>query len=274
MWGAAIIVFREVFEIAIILCVILAATKNLAYRGKWILLGILGGIGGAGVIALITQTIAVMSGPTGKQYFNAAILLTAVAMIGWTVIWMKQHSKQILTSVNQVSKAVAAKSKPLYMLATIIGLAVMREGSEVVIFLYGLLAAGQTTWFMVLIGSVIGLSLGIGFGLLMYYGLLRISVKYLFQVTSFLLTFIAGGMAANAAGKLVTAGLLPAVINSLWNTSAWLPQHSLFGRFLFILFGYQENPNAMQALFYVLTMATIFIVAKRKTNTALHVKSI
>jgi high-affinity iron transporter len=266
MWGAAIIVFREVFEIAIILCVVLAATKQLKNRGKWITLGILGGSVGAALFAVITESIALIAGNAGKLYFNAAILFIAVIMIGWTVIWMKQHGKSITSNMKQVSHAVATGEKPLYALATIIGLAVLREGSEIVVFIYGLIAAGQSTLLSSLTGSLIGLGLGCLFGLCMYYGLLRLSVRYLFQIPSILLTLIAGGMAANAAGKLVHAGLLPPLINSLWNTSAVLPQHGWMGTFLYILVGYQENPNGMQALFYTLTLLTILIVAQKKAR--------
>ena len=266
MWGAAIIVFREVFEIAIIMCVVLAATKELKGRGKWIVLGIMSGICGAILFGMITESLALLTGEAGKLYFNAGILFIAVLMIGWTVIWMKQHGKAIVSDMKHVSNAVKTGEKPLHVLAVIIGLAVLREGSEVIVFVYGLIAAGQTTWVSGLLGSVIGLGLGCIFGLLMYYGLLRISVKYLFQIPSILLTLIAGGMAANAAGKLVHAGILPSLMNSLWNTSSVLPQHSILGRFLFILIGYQENPNGMQAIFYLLTLAIIFIITKRKAR--------
>jgi high-affinity iron transporter len=264
MWGTAIIVFREVFEISIIMCVVLAATKNIPNKGKWIALGILGGACGAVLFALLTESVALLVGDAGKLYFNAGILFIAVFMIGWTVIWMKQHGRMIVSDMKQMSHAVAAGEKPLHVLAVIIGLAVLREGSEIVVFVYGLIAAAQTTWQMALLGSLIGLGLGCLFGVCMYYGLLRVSVKYMFQIPSILLTLIAGGMAANAAGKLVHAGLLPSLINSLWNTSAWLPQHSIIGRFLFILIGYQENPNGMQGLFYFLTLTTIIVIARRQ----------
>ena len=69
-------------------------------------------------------------------------------------------------------------------------------------------------------------------------------------------------MAANAGGKLVHAGLLPSLIQSVWNTSGWLPQHSLLGRFLSILIGYQENPNGMQLCFYLITLSIIVFAVK------------
>lgn len=267
MWDSAIIVFREVFEIAIIVCVVLAATKDMSKeRGKWIIFGMLGGMAGATLFALITQGLAVLSDGAGKLYFNAGVLLTAAAMIGWTVVWMKQHARTITQDLKQVGQAVTAGTTPIYMLAIVVGLAVLREGSEIVLFLYGLIAAGQTTWFSALAGSLVGLGLGSFFGLLMYYGLLRVSIKYLFSVTSILLTLIASGMAANAAGKLVHAGLLPALVDSLWNTAFILPQHSLLGRFLFILIGYQENPNGMQILFYLLTLTMVVLATRRQVR--------
>ncbi len=264
MWGAAIITFREVFEIAIILCVVLAATKEIPQRNKWISIGIAAGMIGAGLFALITETVSLLSGDAGKLYFNAGILLTATAMIIWTVVWMKQHSRSIVSNLKQVSQSIAAGETPLYMLATVVGLAVTREGSEIVVFLYGMFAAGQVTWISLLLGSLVGVGMGVIFGLFMYYGLLRVSIKYTFQFTSILLTFIAAGMAANAAGKLVKAGLLPIIINTLWDTSSLLSQKSIIGRFLYILVGYQDHPNGMQALFYIGTIAVIYFVSRSK----------
>lgn len=277
MWGAALVVFREVFEIAIILCVVLAATQGLKERGKWINIGLVSGAIGALLLALLTQSLSFLAGGAAKQYFNAGILLLAVLMIGWTVIWMKQHSRTIVSDMKRVSQDISQGLKPLHMLSIAIGLAVLREGSEIVIFVYGLVAANQTTVIGAFLGGLIGLGAGAAFGLLMYHGLLRVSVKYLFQVTSVLLTLIAAGMAANAAGKLVSAGLLPALVQSVWNTSAILPQHSLLGRFLFILVGYQDHPNGMQALFYVATVLIIYFAtahrAKPKTFSSYQTDS-
>ena len=270
MWGSAVVVFREVFEIAIILCVVLAATKGVEGRGKWINLGILFGCIGAALLGAATETLSTLAGTAGQQYFNAGILLTAASMIGWTVIWMKRHSFTIVNDLKQVGKAISQGDKPLHMLAIVIGLAVMREGSEIVIFLYGMLAAGQTSLSGAILGGLIGLGLGIGFGFLMYYGLIRFSIKYLFQVTSLLLTFIAAGMAANAAGKLVKTGLLPIITSSLWDTSNVLPQHSIIGRFFYILLGYQEHPNGMQGVFYIVTILTISYFIRRGSQPRLQ----
>lgn len=258
MWGAAVIVFREIFEIAIVMCVVLAATKNVKNKQPWIWLGIGVGTLGASFVALLTQALSLLSSPQSKYYINAFILFAAVLMISWTVIWMKNHSRTIVSNLKKVSQSIVEGQQPLYMLSVIIGLSVLREGSEIVIFLYGLKATGQLTWLALIIGSMIGLAAGVTAGFLMYFGLIRMSIKYLFQTTSILLTFIAAGMAANAAGKLVQAGFLPALIDSVWNTSAILPQKQLLGKFLFILIGYQENPNGMQVVFYLLTMLLIW----------------
>lgn len=263
MWGSAVVVFREVFEIAIILCVILAATKGIQHRGKWINLGILGGIIGASLLAFATQTFAMLAGKTGQQYFNAGVLIVAVAMIGWTVIWMKKHSRTIVQNIKQVGKDISEGETPLHTLAIVVGLAVMREGSEIVVFVYSMIAGGQATLGSATMGGLIGLALGSFCGVLMYYGLIRVSVKYLFQVTSILLTFIAAGMAANAAGKLVKSGLLPALVDKLWDTSSILNQHSIVGKFFSILVGYQDHPNGMQAIFYLVTVGTIFYFMRK-----------
>jgi high-affinity iron transporter len=94
-------------------------------------------------------------------------------------------------------------------------------------------------------------------GLAMYYGLLRIPTRYLFKVTSWLILFLAAGLASQGAAYLVQADLLPPLGHEVWNTSNWLSEDSLIGQVLHTLLGYVSRPDGVQILFYLATLATI-----------------
>lgn len=262
MLSTAIIVFREVLEAALIVGIVLAASEGLARRGLWIGSGIAAGLGGALVVALFAGAIAAAVSGMGQELFNASILIIAVIMLGWHNVWMGRHGRELAREMNAVGRDVAAGSRPMYMLVAVVSLAVLREGSEVVLFLYGIAAAQQEQAGLMVTGGMLGLVLGAGMGLLLYLGMLRIPSKHLFSATSWLITLLAAGMASQAAGFLAQADMLPTLAPTLWDTSSLLPQKSLLGKLLQTLVGYTDRPMGIQVLFYVVTLGGIALLMR------------
>ncbi|HET7370193.1 MAG TPA: FTR1 family protein [Gammaproteobacteria bacterium] len=256
MLSTAIIVFREVLEAALVICVVLAAVKGIPKRGFWVSAGVVAGIAGACIVAALTGQIAAAASGRGQEIFQAAVLFTAVAMLGWHNVWMSRHGKELAMRINQVGQDVAAGKKSLSVLFVVTALAVLREGSEVVLFLYGIAAAGATPAPM-LAGGGIGILLGAALGVVMYLGLLRIPTRHLFRVTGWLILLLAAGMASRGAAYLAQAGFLPAIENSVWDTSNILTDHSIFGSMMHVLIGYDPRPSVMQIIFYVATLVVI-----------------
>jgi high-affinity iron transporter len=164
--------------------------------------------------------------------------------------------------MRQAGAAVAAGSKSLAALAVVVAIAVLREGSEVVLFLYGVAAAEGGAGVGMLIGGAIGLALGALVCLLAYRGLIIIPTRYLFAVTSTLITLLAAGMAAQAIAFLEQAGLLTAWGQTVWDTSSILSDESILGRALHTLIGYVDQPTAMQLVAYTATLAVIAVLMK------------
>lgn len=266
MLATAIIVFREVLEAALIIGIVLAATQGLARRANWVSIGIMAGVAGAGLVAWFADAISSALAGIGQEVFNAGIMLFAVLMLGWHNVWMKRHGREMAQQMRDMGQAVKLGNRSMYMLAVVIGLAVLREGSEVVLFLYGIAVAQQDSPGLMLSGGLLGLLSGAMIGLLMYRGLLRISSRYLFTVTTWMITLLAAGMAAQAAGFLTQADLLPPLVQSMWDTSGIVAQNSVFGRVLQTLIGYADHPSGIQVLFYVATLVSIAVLMRRYGN--------
>lgn len=262
MLATAIIIFREVLEMALVVGVVMAAAKGVAGRGRWVGLGVLGGVVGAAVVALFADAISQAVAGVGQELFNAAILGSAALLIGWTVVWMKQHGREMAIKMSQTGKAVAAGDAPLHMLAVVVALAVLREGSEAVLFLYGVALSQPGDTMSMAAGGVLGLALGAGAGALLYFGLLRISPKHMFAITGLMLTLLAAGMASQAVGFLTAADLVPPLADPLWDSSGLLPQDSVVGRVLSIMVGYQDHPSGSQALAYAAVLVVIYASMK------------
>jgi high-affinity iron transporter len=261
MLAALIIVFREAIEAGLIVGIVLAATKGVPSRGRWIAFGIAGGVIGACLVAAFAGRIANLFSGSGQEIFNASILLLAVLMLTWHNVWMARHGREMARHMKNVGAAVLAGERPLAALAVVVGVAVLREGSEVVLFLYGI--AQSTTGASMLVGGVLGLAAGAIVSALMYYGLLAIPAGKLFRTTAWLITLLAAGMAAQAVLFIQNAGYLELLTRSLWDTSWLLPDggegwRGILGKMLHTLVGYTAAPDGAQLIAYLGTVLAIF----------------
>jgi high-affinity iron transporter len=262
MLGALIIVFREVIEAGIIVGIVLAVTRGVARSRYWISLGVVGGVLGACLVAAFAGALADSLEGIGQEVFNGTILAIAVVMLAWHNIWMATHGRQLAAEARQLGEEVRSGARSLAALAVVVGVAVMREGSEIALFLYGLAAAGGSTAVGLLIGSVLGLIAGCVVSALTFLGLVTIPQRYLFRVTTILITFLAAGLGAQSAVFFQQAGLVTAMSGTAWDTSAVLSDTSLFGRVLHTLIGYSDQPSVLQVVVYVAILAVIFTLSR------------
>jgi high-affinity iron transporter len=257
MLATAIIIFREVLEASLVVGIVLAAARGVPRRGVWVSGGIAAGVLGAALVAACAEGIAAAVNGIGQELFNAAILFAAVAMLGWHNIWMNRHGRELAAAAATLGKAVLGGSRPLYALALVVGIAVLREGSEVVLFLYGIALASRMGGLSMLAGGVLGLAGGAAVGAVIYLGLLAIPLRRLFTVTSWLILLLAAGMASQGAAFLMQANLLPSLGNDVWNTSSILAENSMLGVLLHVLIGYSAQPAGIQVVFYLATLLGI-----------------
>jgi high-affinity iron transporter len=262
MFATAIIVFREVLEAALLVGIILAATRSVAGRSRWIAAGIAVGLAGAVALAFAATAIAEAAEGMGQELLNAGILLVAVAMLAWHGIWMAGHGRELAASARATGHAIATGEQPLIAMTVIIAAAVLREGSETVLFLLGIARGEGLGLTQMAIGGLTGAAGGMAAGAVLYYGLVHIPPRYLFTATNWLILLLAAGLASQGAGFLVQAGVLPALIEPVWDTSDILGEHSLPGKVLHALIGYVSRPSGMQVAFYVGTIIAILSLSR------------
>ena len=257
MFATAIIVFREVLEAAVIIGILAAATRDIPGRNRWLAAGIAAGLLGAGMVALGTGRIAELASGVGQELFNAVVLGIAVVMLAWHNLWMSSHGAALAADARKVGTAIRDGRRARSVLLIVVGLAVLREGSETVLFLYGIAASDGGASLPMLAGGFTGIIAGVAVGWLLYAGLLRIPLRWFFTATGILVLFLAAGMASQAARFLIQADILPSLATPLWDTSSWLPQSSMAGTLLHGLIGYDAQPSGMQIVFYVLVLGAI-----------------
>jgi high-affinity iron transporter len=268
MLQTAIIVFREFLEIALVLTIVLAATRGLTSRAWLVGAGLAIGVAGSVLIAFFTDAIAEAIDGVGQEVFNACIMFIAVGFLSWTVIWMKQHGRVMAQNLKQVGSDVISGKRPLYVITAVVALATFREGAEIVMFTYGMSLSGQHTIGSIVAGGVLGAVGGTVVGVMLYFGLLKAAKRNLFTVTSWMLILLTAGMAAQGAGFLIAADILPALAPQVWDTSNIISGHSLLGEMLGVLIGYTPRPTGMELLFYCAVIVSVgtmyYVVGSRK----------
>ncbi len=263
MLAALLIVFREVFEAGLIVGIVMAVTAGIAGRGWWIGGGAAAGVLGACVLALFAASLSAAFEGFGQEFFNAAILLVAVAMLTWHNVWMARHGRELAAEMRAAGHAVKAGAKSLAGLGVVVAIAVLREGFEVVLFLYGVAAASEPgSGVAIFAGAIAGLALGIATCVLTYLGLLTIPSRHLFAVTTVMLAFLAAGMAAQAVAFLQAANAITTLGATLWDSSWLLSDRSVLGRALHTLIGYSDQPTALELLVYGATLAVTFALLR------------
>ncbi|MDE2007007.1 MAG: FTR1 family protein [Rhodospirillales bacterium] len=263
MLASFIIVFREVLEAGLIVGIVLAATVGIRGRGRYLAAGIAAGIAGACLLAGSIDLLATALAGNGQDIFTVAILVLAVLMLGWHTIWMSRHGREIARQMQTLGGAVKDGQRTLFAMAVVVAIAVLREGAEVVLFLYGIAISAKLGAAALIGGGLAGVAGGVAVAWLLYRGLLAIPLHRLFGVTSWLIALLAAGMAGQAAALLASDDLIPAFGNQVWNTSWLLSTASLPGKALQALIGYSDRPMGVQIAVYVATLAILILAARR-----------
>lgn len=262
MLVSLIIVFREAMEAGLIVGIVLAASEGVIGRGRWIAGGVGAGVAGAGLVAAFAGALSDAFQGAGQETFTASILVFAVVMLSWHIVWMSHHGRTAAAEVAQIGQAVRLGQRSLGALAAVIAVAVLREGSEVVLFLYGIVAATHTDTVSLAAGGMAGLAAACALSWLLYRGLVAIPLRHLFTVTNRLITLLAAGMAGQAAAVLHSADLLPGWGEQLWDTSAILADDSFIGRSLHALVGYSARPSGIQLATWLGTLLMLAILSR------------
>lgn len=256
MLPAAIIVFREILEISLIISIIAASTLGIKNSRKMISLGILIGAVGSGIFAVGIHKLNNLIADIGQEIFNIIILSITILFLSWTLFWMSKHSKKLSSKFKDLGGKVATGTYPIKAIALVIAFTMLREGSEISLFLYSLKVAGNSLN-EIIGGGLIGLLLGSSVGMILYFGLIKLKSRILFKITSLLLILLISSLSVELASNLQAANIITVLQDPLWNSSHILSQNSVLGKSLHVLVGYTAKPNGLQLLFYVVTFTVL-----------------
>ena len=147
-------------------------------------------------------------------------------------------------------------------------LAVFREGVELALFLLAVEKA--STPLQTLVGSLTGLAGAALLGWMLFSSTRKLNLRGFFKVTNILLIIFAAGMVAAGVHEFNEAGIIPALINPVWDISGFLSNTSELGLLLKALVGYNATPSLSELLAYVVYLigVTVYTFARKPKQVA------
>ena len=245
--NSVIIVLREVLEAALMVSVLLAISRPLQLRVRWLTMGLLFGMIGAAAYGLSIDRISELFEGVGQEVVNALLQLGVFASLVVSVFLIARQNCEPYQD-DRLLRTV---------MATAILLTVSREGAEILVFISGFL---QVNEFLstVGLGSLVGAAIGYSVGVLFYYFLLSLEARHTLRISLLLLTLVASGIIRQATGLLIQADWIT-VAGPLWNSSGLISEESLPGQLLYALVGYEATPSAVEVLMYATGIAVMLI---------------
>jgi high-affinity iron transporter len=250
MIAAVLLAFREGLEAALILGIVLSVLRRFGRQDQarfaWL---------GAGLAAVVSlgagiglYTLGTSFEGKAEQVFEGLTMLLAAGVLTWMIFWMSRQGRAIQTEV-QKNIGRAAEHDGRWAIFSLAFLAVVREGIELALFLTA--ATFTATAAATLVGGLVGLGLAALAGWLIFATTAHLDVRAFFRVTSVLLIFFAAGLVGHSVHEFNEAGIIPALVDPVWNVNSVLDDSSGVGQLLQALLGYNGNPSLTEVLAYV-----------------------
>lgn len=276
-----VIFFREGIEASMIVAILLSYLNRTGQRKHFreVFFGV-----GAAIAIMLVGGVAVFlfvsqySGSDFQTYFETITYLVAAAALTYMTFWMQHHART-LTKELQRRSDVAISRGTRAGLAVLSFQAVGREGLETMVFTLAIVfasskqAATPINGNYLLLGALLGLGVSLAVAFAIYRLGAKLNLRRFFQILGALLMIFAAGLLADAVENLQQLGWLPLGQNVLWNTSGILPEGSNMGDILHSFFGYADRPTALQAMIWIVFIATLMTMFLRSGRQPKDIKN-
>ncbi len=247
-FSIAFVIWRESIEALLVVGILQAwlAMRPAAERRRgrlWLWSGVLAGLAGAGALGAMILGVTEILSDEAQEVFQTALLLLAAGLIVQMVVWMRAHGRRLKAELHNSLSAAADRAHwmGVFLLAMI---AVLREGSEAVVFVYGIMVgAAASPWRMLAAVGLGFVAAGLSYALLQA-GSRLFGWRLFFRITEAMLLLLAGALLVNGLDHVISLGLLPWSMPQLWDSSSLLPDTGAFGGLVSALTGYRAKPVA------------------------------
>src|ERR1700704_6105164 len=203
MLQAFIITLREGVEAALIVGITLAYLNKIdrpELRRSVFSALIAAFVGSIGVAILLSRT------QWNQDIFEGWIMLAAAFFVVSMVIFMMRAGRKLKGQIEGKLETLAGKSSQIGVFAFIF-LMVLREGVETVLILGAV--SLNSTQLLSFLGTLLGVSIAILFGVMFVKGSVRVNLQKFFRVTTVILFFVSVQLVVSGLHELSENGVLP-----------------------------------------------------------------
>jgi len=280
MLASLLITLREGLEAALIIGIIMAYLAKTGNRQSFkpVWLGTSLAVLASLIIGIVIYLLAGEFSGQAEEIFEGVAMFVATGVLTWMIFWMRKQAVDIKGHLHAQVQSVltSGSSLGLVILAFVV---VVREGIETVLFLFAATRVAESPLLFTM-GGFLGLAIAIIIGYSIYKGSSRLNLRTFFNVTSLVLIFFAAGLLAYGIHEFIEAGIIPPLVEPVWNINHILPEKSTFGLFLRAILGYNGNPSLVEVIAYPLYLALVLwgyfrpIAMKNKIKATPQVKVI
>jgi len=261
------IVWRESVEALLIVGILytwLRATPEGRRGLPYLWGGVAAGLALAVMLALVLLGVSSWLSDEGQEWFQAGMALVACALVVQMVFWMRKHGRTLQSELQSGARD-SMNASSWWGLLVLVMIAVAREGSETVVFLYGTVAAGEAASDMAMLALA-----GIGgfFAALITFYILQLGGKFItwrrfFAVTEVLLLLLAAALLIGGLDHLISLGVVPPLVDPIWDSSRLLDDSSGIGKVLADFAGYRAFPALTSVIVWVLYWVVVVALLRR-----------
>ncbi|MGS1006693.1 FTR1 family iron permease [Achromobacter anxifer] len=275
------IVWRESVEAMLVVGILytwLRATPEGKRGLNYLWGGVAAGLALAVALALVLLGVSNWLSDEGQEWFQAIMSLAACALVVQMVVWMKKHGRTLKGELESGARASVA-SDNWWGLFVLVAIAVAREGSETVVFLYGTVSAGEggSNMLMLALAGVAGFVVALLTFWLLQLGGKLITWRRFFRVTEILLLLLAGSLLVGGLDHLISLDVLPTIVDPVWDSSWLLSDSTGVGKVLADFAGYRALPALISVLlwvaYWIIVWALLRWVGGRPAKAAAAVRS-
>ncbi|ARP95774.1 FTR1 family iron permease [Bordetella genomosp. 13] len=265
------IVWRESVEALLVVGILyswLRAAPQGARGLRYLWGGVAAGLALAFMLALVLLGISSWLSDEGQEWFQAGMSLVACVLVVQMVVWMKRHGRTLKRELEGGARQSVAQDN-WWGLLVLVMIAVAREGSETVVFLYGTVSAGQGgSPAMLALAGVAGFVIAIFTFWLLQLGGKLITWRRFFRLTEVLLLLLAGALLVGGLDHLISLGVVPPLVDPVWDSSWLLDDSSGVGKVLADFAGYRAYPALTSVLCWLAYWLVVWALLRRADRQA------
>ena len=266
--------FREGLEAILVIVIILLYLKNTNQRlyYKYVFIGSILAIISSIIFAIIfTVILGGFSGPL-EETFEGYTFIISGAFIITLILWISKEGPKMKKSLEEKVEFSIETGK-VVSISILTFIIIVREGIELVLLLVGTTSVGSLNQMGVVLGSSIGLSISVGIGLLLFYGIKTINLSKFFKISNVVLILFAAGLITYGIHELIEAGVINPIVEDVWNIKNIIPESypdgnpatplglEIIGSLLKALFGYNANPSLLEIIIYPTLLISIGLIS-------------